>query len=127
MSAIVKVPYANSNRIGKVNILYEVLRDEPEMIGALQALLLPIIESFDHASGRGKTYIAASKLFHELQENDEIPEYRIEFVYDQHFENPEREAARINSGRFGFVAIRNHIVRAPLLNIAARASHPSLH
>lgn len=115
-----KIAYANDNRIGRINVLYEVIRDEREMVGALMALCV-VLECEDHESGRGKTYTCASKLFQPLNDGDEIPEYRLEFVHDQPFELPEREAVRVNSGKFGFVAIRNTIVRAPL---ALHGSHP---
>lgn len=121
-----KVAYANSNRVGRINVLYAVIRDERPMIAALMALCV-VLECEEHESGRGKTYTCASELFQPLNEGDEIPEYRLEFVHDQQFENPEREAARINSGKFGFVAIRNHILRAPLLSIAAQAQRPAMH
>jgi hypothetical protein len=121
-----KIAYANSNRVGRINVLYDVIRDERPMIAALMALCV-VLECEDHESGQGKTYVCASELFQPLNEGDEIPEYRLEFVYDQPFELPEREAARTNSGKFGFVAIRKTIIRAPLLSIGARAQSPVMH
>jgi hypothetical protein len=119
-----KIAYQDSNRIGKINILYETIREDRELVGALMALLLPVLHVEDHESGRGKTYYAASELFQPIVEDEEIPQYRIEFVHDQPFEDAEREVARVNSGKYGFVAIRNTIVRVPPLHIGGRAHQP---
>jgi hypothetical protein len=91
----------------------------------LQALfgLCVILWIEDHECGRGKTYYAASELFLPALEGEEIPEYRIECAPNMKFPNPEDEARRLNSGSFGFVAIRRNIVRVPpaTLSVSARA------
>jgi len=130
-----QVAYPNSNRVGKILISFETLRDDAVLCGALFALLSPsaehpnsaILGVEDHESGRGKAYIAASDLFQELADGEEIPEYRIECVHDQPFANPEWEAKRIDSGKFGFAAFRKIIVRAPPASIGARPREISLH
>ena len=122
------VSYPDSNRIGKFNITHETLRagGERPMLQALFGLCV-ILSTEPHESGRGTTYIAASDLFHALTEGEEIPEYRIEFVHDQPFDREDREAARINSGKFGFVAIRQHIVRVPPASIGVRPQSIQVH
>lgn len=118
--------YPDSNRLGKMDILYKTLREEREMCGALFSLCV-VLHVEDHESGRGKTYYAASDLFQPISDGAEIPEYRLEFAYDRPFENPEREAARVNSGRFGFVAIRKNIVRVPSLTMGVMPHGAQLH
>jgi len=109
-----EVVYPDSNRVGKFNLLYEVLRDGTQrpMMLALFGLCI-ILDVDEHESGRGKTYVAASELFQPLTEGEEIPEYRIEFAANMPFANKELEAKRLNSGQFGFVAVRKIIVRVP--------------
>jgi hypothetical protein len=109
------VHYSDSPRVGRFNLTYETLRDDREMCKALFSLCI-VLAVEDHESGRGKTYTAASDLFQPLQEDEEIPFYRIEMVCNQPFENPEREAQRVDSGPFGFVAIRQNIIRVPALS-----------
>ena len=123
--------YPNSNRIGRLLILHETIDSHPEMLGALFALGV-IVHVEDHESGRGKVYDMACRhngpaLFDALQEGDEIPEYRVEWVHDGTFENPEREAKRVDSGRFGFAFIRKVIVRVPPVQIGTRPRAISLH
>jgi hypothetical protein len=72
-----------------------------------------VLSCDEHESGRGKSYIGSSDLFQPLTEGEEIPQYRIEFAYDRAFDNPEHEAGRVNNGAFGFVAIRQNIIRVP--------------
>ena len=119
------IAYPDSNRIGKFNLAHELLRDGAArpMLQALFGLCV-VLEAEEHESGRGKTYIAASELFQPLAEGEEIPEYRIEFACNQAFPNPDYEAKRMNSGAFGFVAIRNIIVRAPAAQLGQRAGKP---
>jgi len=109
-----QIAYPDSNRIGKFNIMHEQLRNGAErpMLQALFGLCV-VLQVEDHESGRGKTYYAASELFQPLAEDEEIPEYRIEFAAGVPFPNPEHEARRLNSGTFGFVAVRQNIVRVP--------------
>jgi hypothetical protein len=122
-----QVWFPDSNRIGKFNLLSEVLHDGTQR-PMLQALfgLCRILEVIDHESGRGKTYIAASDLFQPLAEGEEIPEYRIEMACNMPFEDPKRETARINSGSFGFVAIRNIIVRVPPIQMRINVAAPAI-
>jgi len=121
-----EIAYPNSSRIGRFNVTYETLRADAPMCGALFALCVTLgVE--EHESGRGKTYTAACPLFQELMEGEEIPEYRIEFVHDRPFENPEWEARRTNSGKFGFAAFRKIIVRVPPLQVGARPLQSTVH
>ena len=117
-----EIAYSDSNRIGKFSIMFEMLEDR-ELIGALMALMAPVLEAYPHESGRGTTFVAASELFQELQEGDEIPEYRIEFDHPTRPLPPERARECTKSGAFGFRAIRNTIVRVP----PATFSHKALH
>ena len=118
--------YSGSNRVGKFNILSEIIGDgrERPMLQALFALCVVLIVD-DHESGRGKTYIAASDLFQPLSEGEEIPDYRIEVAWpDQDFGDPEREKDFIRSGQFRFSAVRQIIVRVPPLSIQAAVAVP---
>lgn len=117
-----KAVYSGSNRVGKFNMLHEILGDgrERPMLQALFSLCV-VLDCFDHESGRGKTYIAASDLFQPLLEGEEIPDYRIEVAWpDQDFQNPERAKNALTSGGFRFAAIRQNIVRVPPLNIGVQ-------
>lgn len=120
-----EIVYPDSNRIGKFNLTHELLRDG-SVRPMLQALfgLCVVLEAEEHESGRGKTYIAASELFQRLAEGEAIPEYRIEFACNQAFTNPEHEAQRLNNGAFGFVAVRQIIVRAPEARLGFRPQAP---
>ena len=120
-----EIVYPGSSRVGKFNLTHELLFDGSArpMLQALFGLCV-VLDVEHHESGRGKTYIAASDLFQSLAENEEVPEYRIEFACNQSFENPEREAQRSNSGAFGFVAIRQIIVRVPPAQFTYRPMAP---
>jgi hypothetical protein len=123
------VAYADSNRIGKISILYEVLRNGSER-PLLRALfsLCTILESYENESGRGETYIVASELFQELHEGEEIPEYRLECAWpDQAFRDPEHEKDCVKAGEFRFKAIRKIIVRVPPAQLSHRAGQPKPH
>lgn len=115
----VEVYHPDSNRVGKFNVLDETVRDDASMVGALLKLCTVLSET-RHESGRGRLFIAASPLFQPLLEGEEIPEYMIEFVYGGRFEREDRERDRIDSGPFGFVAVRNFIVRVPTIGIGHR-------
>lgn len=116
-----EICYPDSNRIGKFKLPHELLRDGAQR-PLLQALFgtCVILEAQDHESGRGKSYIAASELFQPLAEGEEIPEYRIEFACGMPFPDPEHEAHRLNNGAFGFVAVRQFVVRVPPLQVSLR-------
>ena len=124
------IRYPDSNRIGKFNVLHEVLADGTNrpMLQALFGLCV-VLDVSENESGRGKTYIAASDLFQPLNEGEEVPEYRIDFAHDRAFPNADHESMRINStNKFGFVAIRQTVVRVPQLQFTAAAKNPaSLH
>ena len=130
-----EIAYSDSNRIGQFRVLFETLIEHAAKIGALMALCAPskdhptaaILHVENCESGRGKIYTAASPLFDELKEGEEIPEYRIEIIYDQPFENPEWEARRMNSGKFGIAAFRKIIVRVPPAQIGARPQQTTVH
>lgn len=117
-----EVVYPDSNRIGKFKIPHETLRDGSQrpMLQALFGLCV-VLEAYEHESGRGKEYIAASEMFQALNEGEEIPEYRIECAANMAFENPEYQAKRLDSGVFGFVAIRNVILRVPPVSLRTTA------
>lgn len=119
----IEVCYPDSNRIGKFKILHEALRDGTQrpMLKALFGLCV-VLEASEHESGRGKEYIVASDLFQELKEGEEIPEYRIEMTQTR-FIDDDHEARRLNSGAFGFVAIRNFILRVPAIAVHAAAKN----
>lgn len=114
-----QVAYSASNKIGKFNITWEQLNDR-EIMASLFALLDAVLHCYDHESGRGKTYIAASdKLFQQVEEGGEVPQYRLEFDHPLK-PLPDREAAaQCVKSKHGFSwrAVRNHIVRVPPLNI----------
>lgn len=109
-----EISFPDSPRIGRFNILSDKI-DDPHS----QALfsLCTVLHEEPHESGRGTTFYAASDLFQPLNEGEEIPEYRIESVFDGNFEREDYQHQRIDSGRFGFVAIRNTIIRVPTLGI----------
>lgn len=119
-----------SPRVGKLLLTHEVLRDERPLVGALFSLLT-IIHSEPHESGRGMVFVVACDkdctAFDALEEGTEIPEYRVEFVHDGHFADPECERRRVDSGRFGFAFFRKIIVRVPPLQMVAAARNPRLH
>lgn len=119
------VHYADSPCVGKFNLPYEVLQDGTErpMLQALFGLCV-VLESYDHESGRGKTYVAASELFQALTEGEEVPDYRIDFACNRAFDNAEHEQRRINNGDFGFVATRQFILRVPQLQLATVVRTP---
>lgn len=121
----VEIVYPDSNRIGRIWLPFEVLRNgaDAPMLKALFGLCV-ILKTEPHDNGRGMTYYAASDLFQPIGEGDEIPEYRLEVVYDSAFDNPERERDRTDSGKFGFCAIRNFILRVPPAQLAVRSAAP---
>ena len=109
----------DSNKVGSFNILFEKEPDT-ELMQALMDLCT-VIHAFPHESGRGTTYVAISDLFEGIEDGEEVPQYRIEFrAPDQKFDRPDYEVRRLNSRRFGFVAIRNTIIRVPPLQISQR-------
>jgi len=114
---VTPVCYPDSNRIGKFNIPYALLRDGTErpLLNALFGLCV-ILEMEDHESGHGKVYTAASEqLFQPLREGEEIPDYRIECAWpDTQFTNKDHEAECVRTPQgFRFKAIRQIIVRVP--------------
>jgi len=106
-----EIHYPDSNRIGAFNVLYEA--HDPRLVALLS--LCTVLAKEPHESGRGLRYIAASALFEPLADGAEIPGYRIECAFDMPFEQPDHQARRIDAGRFGFVAIRQHVLRVPQL------------
>ena len=122
----VEICYPDSPRIGKFSIRHEALRDGAQrpMLQALFGLCV-ILEVSEDASGRGKEYVAASDMFQALEEGEEIPRYRIECATHMAFADPDHEERRLDSGAFGFVAIRNIVVRVP--PIALRATAHQVH
>jgi hypothetical protein len=117
--------FSSSDRVGKFKILHKSLGDPADqpLLQALMGLCI-VLHVEEHESGRGKQYYASSVLFQPLLEGEEIPEYRIDFAFDSAFPNPEHEAKRINNGAFGFVAIRQHIVRVPAAALAHAVKVP---
>jgi len=119
--------YGNSNRIGRMLLLHDVLQDESNRpwLKALFALCLPL-EILDHESGRGKEYICSSDLFDPLRQGEEIPEYRIECELALPFTEEENRRATA-SGPFKFYAVRKIIVRVPVAQIGTRPLRSNLH
>ena len=114
-------------KVGKFNVLYEHIEspaDRPWLNALFSLMLGPPLFVEEHESGRGKTYIYASELFEPLTEGEEIPEYRIERAFNMAFAEADKEARRLNVGPFGFVAIRNHIIRVPPLQTVIRPATP---
>jgi hypothetical protein len=120
-NATIPVQCTESNRVGKFNLLDAVIAEQPELVQALLATCKVLVDE-PHESGRGRFILAASPLFQELVEGEEIPQYRIEAVRDGCFEDAEKEARRVNSGLYGFIAVRQIIVRAPAIGV-----HTHLH
>lgn len=124
-----EILYKDSNRVGFVLIPHETLKHEGEMFGAFLSLVT-VLHVEEHESGRGKQYYVACPvdvpLFEQLGEGEEIPEYRLEFSIEP-FKNEEYEAKRINSGKFGFVAIRRLIVRVPSASLGTKMGAAKLH
>lgn len=109
-------------RLGILLITHEMLRDR-EVISALFSHVT-ILESEPHESGRGLRFIVACELFDELENGEELPEYRIEMAPPgKPFDNPEHEQRKRvgNAPGFRFVAIRKIIIRAPLAKLAHNA------
>lgn len=97
-----EIVYSGSNRIGRFQVAFEVL-DDRALCEALFSKCV-VLASEPHESGRGTGFIAASDLFQELTEGEEIPEYRIDV---DHLD-----------GKFTFKAIRQIIIRAPSIGIS---------
>jgi hypothetical protein len=118
VSEVVQIVSHGSNRVGKFNLSHELMGSAAErpMVDALLSLCNVILRD-EHESGRGMEYIATSDLFQPLVEGEEIPHYRIEYAFDMAFDNPELEANRTTTGKFGFVAIRQNIVRVPAASL----------
>ena len=108
-----QISYPDSNRIGQFNVLFEA--HDPRLAALMS--LCTVLRSERHESGRGMSYIAASALFEPLAEGEEVPGYRIECAYDCAFEQHEHQARRIDAGQFGFVAIRQVVVRVPAVAV----------
>lgn len=119
-------------RVGQFSVTDEVAGDRA-LLDSLMSLMT-VMESWRHESGRGMSYIAISELFQPISvpygdKTAEIPTYRIEF---DHPRKPlaDREAAKecIRVGRhgLGFRAVRQNIVRVPLLNVRVQA-HSTKH
>lgn len=120
------IHYPDSNRVGSFNVTYAQLSNDAErpMLEALFALCEAMLKVEEHESGRGRTFYAASNsLFCPLVEDEEIPEYRIEFAAPgATFANPEDEARAVTAqGGFRFVAIRKTILRVPAIALAVQS------
>lgn len=112
-----QICYPDSNRVGQFHVLYEL---HDARLRALMSLCT-VLHSEPHECGRGTTFVAASALFEPLAEGDEVPTYRIECAYDMAFAQPDHQARRIDAGPFGFVAIRQIVLRVPAVAIEQRA------
>lgn len=117
----IEICYPDSNRIGKFKILHEHLRDGARrpMWQSLFGLCV-VLGSHEDESGRGMVFYAASDLFQEVKEGEEIPEYRIEHAQNMPFPDPEHQARRLDGGAFGWVAVRKIILRVPPLQMSIR-------
>lgn len=112
------VHHPDSNLVGSFNLTYEMQTDR-ELVGALMGVCT-VLHAEAHESGRGTRYIAASPLFQPLNEEEVVPEYRIEFRHAATFEDPEAQARRVDFGKFGFVAYRQTVVRVPTISTTTR-------
>ena len=121
-----EIAFSGSNRLGRLLILHEKLRTDRPWISALFGICT-LLHSEEHESGRGMAFIVACDAFDEIPEGGEIPDYRIEAVYDQAFENPEWQARRVDSGRFGFAFFRKIVVRVPPASVGMQPRGASLH
>lgn len=123
-----KIAYPDSNRVGRFQVLREVLIDggNRPWLQALFGLCVPL-EVREHESGRGKEYTCASELFQPLAEGEEIPEYRIECErLARPFTAEELKEQRvIEGGGFRFYAVRKIILRVPPASI--RLTPQTLH
>lgn len=119
--------YSQSPKIGKFSLLDEVLGGDANRPW-LQALfgLCVVLETQRDESGRGVQYIAASELFQPLAEGEEIPKYRIECDLARAF-TPEERAKALESRRFLFYAVRQHVVRVPALALETHAKQLHFH
>lgn len=126
-----EIRFANSPRIGKFNVMHEVLRDDGNRpwLKAL-AELCTLIDKFPNESGRGTTFVAASELFAPSCEDgkavafEDVPQYRIECDKFKPF-TAEELARSVEHGGFRFYAVRQNIVRVPpaQLPLAPRVIH----
>lgn len=118
-----QISFPNSNRIGKYRIMREFMTDDENrpILKALQSIVL-IIETEPDETGRGTMFYAASDLFEPIAEGGEIPEYRLCWARNCHFEREDYEAKRIDGKAgeetIGFVAIRKIVIHVPPATLA---------
>lgn len=106
----------NDPRVGLINISHEINADRDLMSALMKHMT--VLSAEQHESGRGIQYICSCELFDELQENEEIPEYRIEACHPgKRFDNAEYEQRKQVGDSFRFVAIRKFIIRAPAISM----------
>ena len=114
---------SDSAKVGVMLITFETMTDR-ELMHALMELCT-VLHIEPHESGRGNRFVVVSELFQDLRSQEEIPEYRVEFrTTGIPFENPEFEAKRLNSAGFGFVAIRQNVIRVPAIAMSYAANTP---
>ena len=105
----------NNPKVGIMNITHEMHADR-ELMSALMKHVT-VLNAQQHESGRGIEYIVSCELFDDLKEGEEIPEYRIEMCPPgMKFDNDEYEQRKQVGTDFRFVAIRQFIIRAPVLS-----------
>jgi hypothetical protein len=121
-----EISHTDSNRVGRLLIKHELLREDRALVGALLALCT-VIHVEDHESGRGKAFIVACDAMDELAEGGNIPDYRVESTYDQAFENPEWQQRRVDSGKFGFAFFRRIVIRVPAIAMSMQPRGAALH
>lgn len=113
------IGYPDSNRVGCFHLPDSIQQDR-DLCRALLSVG-KVLKHGRHPDGNAETFYVASDMFDPLSEGEEIPVYRIDFVANCPFDDPDKEARRVNVGPFGFVAIRQYILRVPPATFALRA------
>lgn len=73
----------NKNRIGIMNITYELLENTDLLKEAFTELSIWVIDVEHNYQLRAKRYILESEHFDELIEGEDIPEYKIHAVFNE--------------------------------------------
>ena len=73
----------NKNRIGIMNITYELLENTDLLKEAFTELSIWVIDVEHNYQLRAKRYILESEHFDELKEGDDIPEYKIHAEFNE--------------------------------------------
>ena len=119
-----KVHATDDPRVGQFKIPHALLADRA-LMAPLFSLMTPL-EEWEHESGAGKEFICISALFEPIAalpgQKYDIPQYRIEFDHpSKPLVGREPEAKFIRVGKFEFRAIRQNVVRVPMLRMQVSA------